>query len=173
MTTPEAPAPEAPVKSDPAPAKPSIGRRILRFLRWVGLAFALLVALLAAAYKGWIPGEDFVGDSIDVAKAKIRALGFRREAASIPAGSVVFLGSSSVATFPFAACYPGAPWVNRGIGGEDVPQLMGRLDASLPVARPAGIVIHAGQNDLRARALPIDSIVESIEHLADAVRARW
>lgn len=137
------------------------------------MAIAAVVALVTAAYKHWIPGGDAVGDYVDLARSKIRILGFRREAAGVPAGSVVFLGSSSVEAFPLDACYPGAPWLNRGVAAEIVPEMIDRLDASLPVARPAGVVIHAGQNDLRARSLPPDVIAESIGRAADAVRARF
>lgn len=147
--------------------------RALRALRWVAVAIATIVLLAVAAYKHWIPGGDLVGDYVDLARSKMRVLGFRREAASVPPGSVVFLGSSSIEAFPLDASYPGAPWINRGVAAEIVPEMIERLDASLPVARPAGVVIHTGQNDLRARALPPEVIVESIGRAADAVRARF
>jgi len=153
--------------------KPTALRRASRVLRWIFLALAVFVVLAGAAYKHWIPGGDLVGDYVDLARNKLRVLGFRREADQIAAGSVVFLGSSTVASFPFDACYPGAPWLNRGVAAETVPELLERLDASLPVARPAGVVILAGHNDLRARARPTDEIVANIERTADKVLSRF
>lgn len=155
------------------PGKPPARSAARKAIRWAPIAIGAVVLLLGASYKRWIPGGELVGDYVDLVKKKIRILGFRREAASVPEGSVVFLGSSSVGAFPFEVCYPGAPWVNRGVAAEDIPQMIDRLDWSLPVQRPAGIVIFAGQNDLRARAWPPEQVVASLGDATDAVRARF
>lgn len=98
---------------------------------------------------------------------------FAREAGRVPAGSVVFLGSSTISGFPFARLFPNAPCVNRGIGGDTTPGLIGRLDKSLPVSRPSGFVVYSGANDLRVDGRDPQAIVASTGALLDALEARF
>jgi len=133
----------------------------------------VLVALAAAAYKNVIPGGPELVDAYEALKNRGRLIAFRREAGSVAPGTVVFLGSSSVAIFPLDVYYPGRPWLNRGLGVESLVDLLERLDASLPVARPAGIVIFGGMNDLRAEAADPAVIVDRMRRVIDAIAARF
>jgi lysophospholipase L1-like esterase len=98
---------------------------------------------------------------------------FASEAADVPAGAVVFLGSSTISGFPLAARFPGAPALNRGISGETALGLLGRIDASLPVTRPAGAVLYTGVNDLRHHSIAPPEVVARVGRVLDAIEARF
>jgi lysophospholipase L1-like esterase len=142
-------------------------------LKIAALSGAALAGLAAAAYKNLIPGGPELVDGYEALKNRLRDLRFRHEAASVPAGTVVFLGSSTVAAFPLEVHFPGAPCLNRGLGAETLTDLIGRLDARLPVARPASVVIFAGMNDLRSEAADPPVIVARMERLIDTIRQRF
>jgi hypothetical protein len=65
-------------------------------------------------------------------------------------GTVVFVGSSTIARFPLDEVFPGKRCTNLGMGNETAPDLRERLERTLPATvRPAGIVLYAGSADLR------------------------
>lgn len=138
----------------------------------VGLSAAL--ALLAAlAYKNVIPGGPWLVETAEQARARWRSYTYRRDADDVPAGTVVFLGSSSIAAFPFAFYFPGSPWLNRGLPAETAHELAERVEETLPVASPSGVVIWTGMNDLRSEAQPPEVVIERVLKIADLVRARF
>lgn len=102
-----------------------------------------------------------------------RLLVYVREARRVPAGTVVFLGSSSVVRFPLEQLFPGAPALNRGLGAESVADTIGRVRWTMPAARPSGVVVWVGANDLRAFAADPLVIVERVARLLDAIDARF
>ena len=62
---------------------------------------------------------------------------------------VVFLGDSITDRWDLAAGFPGAPYVNRGIGGQVTAQLLLRFLPDVVALRPAAVVILAGVNDVQ------------------------
>jgi lysophospholipase L1-like esterase len=136
----------------------------------VGFAGASLLGLVR---RGSIPGTHRLRTWLSDQRHAARIEGFAAEAGRVPEGAVVFLGSSTIEGFPFAKLFPGAPCSNRGVGGDTTLGLLRRLDASLPVARPSGIVIYSGANDLRAfHEAPAD-IVGAMASVLDAIAARF
>lgn len=155
------------------------GRRPIRRARALAVGALLAgaggAALLFAAYRGWLPGGGPLRELLHGARDRGRVADFARKAPEIPAGSVVFLGSSTISAFPLARLYPGAPAVNRGLGGETTAGLLARLDASLPVAPPAGLILYAGANDMRVRAGAVGpaETAARVRRVLDVLSARF
>lgn len=102
-----------------------------------------------------------------------RFVRYFHESPRVPEGVVVLLGASSVVRFPLEELFPGAPVVGRGLGAESVEDTMRRLRWTMPEARPSGVIVWAGANDLRAFALDPLLIVERVARLLDAIRGRY
>jgi lysophospholipase L1-like esterase len=100
-----------------------------------------------------------------------RLRAFAAENPSVAPGSVVFIGSSTIERFPLEACFPGKPCVNRGIGNETAGELLRRLDASLPAAAPAGVVVLTGRADFLAGA-EAEELARGVGRVLDALRER-
>ena len=149
-------------------------RRSLLGLLKAGVVIGGLAAiLLAGAWLNVMPGGWRVRALWAQRRAKRQIATFQAEAPKIPAGSVIFLGSSTIEKMPFDKTYPGLPWVNRGVGGEDTVGMLDRLEPSLPVARPAGVVVNGGANDFRAGRRETPVVVARTAAVVDAVRARF
>lgn len=98
---------------------------------------------------------------------------FRAERDRLPAGSVVFLGSSTIERFPLAEIFPDKRCVNRGINGDTVDDLLGRLDDSLPAAPPAAFVINIGANDIRREGMVAADVRDRFVVLLDTLQTRY
>ena len=98
---------------------------------------------------------------------------FAPENASAPEGSILFLGSSTIEYFPLKELFPGVPCLNRGIGNESTTELLGRLSASLPDARPAGAVLYIASIDFRRRGASPDEVAARVWGVARELRARY
>ena len=63
---------------------------------------------------------------------------------------IVFLGDSITAGWSDAmpAFFEGRPYIERGIGGQTTPQMLGRFRADVVDLEPAAVVILAGTNDI-------------------------
>ncbi len=155
------------------PGAGKVKRVAIKLFKWLLVLGAALTLGAALAYKRIIPGGEWLTDTVEALRSQWRCRGYAQEAASIPPGRVVFLGSSSVAAFPMELFYAGAPWLNRGLPTETAEQLIERLERTLPVARPAGVVIWTGMNDLRSDAQPPPVVVERVARVMDMVRARF
>lgn len=162
---------EAP-KTKAAPR--TLARRILVGLVKVGLVLGGVVGfLLLGAWSNVMPGGWRVRSAWALRRTNKQIAAFQAEAPRIPAGSVIFLGASTIEKMPLGKAYPGMPWINRGVGGEDTVGMLARIDPSLPVQRPAGVVINAGANDFRAGRREAPVVVARTEAVIDAVLARF
>jgi lysophospholipase L1-like esterase/streptogramin lyase len=102
-----------------------------------------------------------------------------RAVASTPP-RVVFLGDSITDNWgrpQFGGFFPGKPYVNRGISGQTLPQMLLRMRADVIALKPAAVVILAGTNDIAANTGPetneeIEGYLSSICELADANHIR-
>lgn len=146
-----------------------VALRIFQGLFVLGFALAALAAL---AYKNVIPGGPWLIDTAEAMRIRWRRSVYEREASSVPAGMVVFIGSSSVESFPYALYFPGTPWLNRGLATETARDLAARLDRTMPDARPAGVVIWTGMNDLRSDDQPADVVAERVVAVMDLVQKK-
>jgi lysophospholipase L1-like esterase len=72
-----------------------------------------------------------------------------------PAGSVLFVGSSSIRFWrTLAQDFPQYNVINRGFGGSQIADSTYFADRIVIPYRPAAIILHAGSNDLSAGKTP-------------------
>ena len=65
-----------------------------------------------------------------------------------PAGSLLFVGSSSIRMWnSLAEAFPGHATVNRGFGGSQFSDALHWFDDLVPPHRPAAIFVYEGDND--------------------------
>ncbi len=170
----DSPAKPANEEKKRAPARRSLGLRVaLGVIKGLVALGVVVAVVLGASWLNVMPGGWRVRSEWTQRKLDAQLKAFRDESTKIPEGSVVFLGSSTVAKMPMAELYKGALVVNRGVGAENTLGLLARLEVSLPVARPAGVVVNAGANDFRADRLETKMVLERAAMLVDNVRARF
>ena len=101
-------------------------------------AVCLLVPLVASAQDDGANLERFAAENA--------ALGAPAE----DEARIVFLGDSITAGWSDAmpAFFEGKPYIERGIGGQTTPQILGRFRADVVDLEPAAVVILAGTNDI-------------------------
>jgi lysophospholipase L1-like esterase len=128
-----------------------------RARRSLAVAVAAVALVACGVVAGILPGGDLLRRVVREHRA--RAVREERSAECLrrfdaenkvaAAGGVVFLGSSTIERGPFAALFPNARVLNRGIGDENTIDLRLRLPQSLPLMRPAAVFVYAGSADLR------------------------
>jgi lysophospholipase L1-like esterase len=88
-------------------------------------------------------------------------------------GAIVFLGDSLVAGGRWEQVWPGpspAPVLNRGIAGDTMDGVLGRLDEALR-HRPRALFVMAGINDLRFEERPPEWLAGKFRELVERARA--
>ena len=75
---------------------------------------------------------------------------------------VVFVGDSITDGWKLDQYFPGAPYVNRGIGGQTTSQMLLRFRSDVIDLKPKVVVILAGTNDIAGNTGPIT--LEAIEN---------
>ena len=153
-------------------------RRTLALLS-IPMAAVLLVGSLAWydllpggwRLRGWVVphAERSAREQREHSRARLEA--FARENPGVPAGAVVFLGSSTIERFPLEEAFPGAPCVDRGIGNETATELLARLEASRPTAPAGGFVLYAGSLDFRREGAPAAVVRDRVARLLDRLQA--
>jgi lysophospholipase L1-like esterase/sugar lactone lactonase YvrE len=126
---------------------------------------------------------------VEAARASARLLDFAQlqryhdanaaVAASAP-NRVVFLGDSITDNWQrpqFGGFFPGKPYLDRGISGQTLPQMLLRMRPDVLALKPAVVVILAGTNDVAANTGPetdeeIEGYLSSICEIADAHHVR-
>jgi lysophospholipase L1-like esterase len=83
---------------------------------------------------------------------------------------VVFLGDSITDGWPINQYFPGASYINRGIGGQITGQMLGRMKADVLDLKPAAVVVLAGTNDI-ARDVAVETIKGNLSMIADLLVA--
>lgn len=156
-----------------SPRAVRIKRLVWKTAKGLVVLGALLVLAAALAYKNVIPGGPWLVDNAELLKNEWRLFTFEREADDVPAGAVVFVGSSSIAAYPLELYFRGAPWVDRGLPVETAKELAERFERTMPVARPAGVVVWTGMNDLRSDDQPPPVVIERVGRVLDMVAARY
>src|SRR5262245_6529090 len=94
------------------------------------------------------------------------------ETTGLQPGRVVFLGDSISEFTDWEDWFPGHRTANRGIGGQAIGDLMGRLDTALVDPRAVSLLI--GTNDLHGLGLSseVDSIATQMRELVREIRTR-
>ncbi len=83
---------------------------------------------------------------------------------------VVFFGSSSVDGWKLDREFPGRPFVNRGISGQNTRQMLARFDQDVIALVPSSVVLHIGAaNDLGA--IPQKETIENLRTMIRRARA--
>jgi lysophospholipase L1-like esterase len=70
-------------------------------------------------------------------------------------GRVVFFGDSITDMWRLQECFPGKPYVNRGIGGQTTAQMLVRFRQDVIALQPKAVVILAGTNDIAGNTGPV------------------
>lgn len=73
---------------------------------------------------------------------------------SFPQDAVLFVGSSSIRTWPTHASFPQWPVINRGFGGSEVAEVNYYFQEVVQPYRARVIVFYAGDNDIAAGRSP-------------------
>ncbi|MFO0588430.1 MAG: GDSL-type esterase/lipase family protein [Polyangiaceae bacterium] len=172
----EAPSASPPAESPKPPTKKPRPRWFRIVTRVVGagvLIGGVTGGALAGAWLNIMPGGWRIRAEVWTYQFHRALNKFRAENAKAPAGTVVFLGSSTIEKMPLNKLFPGAPVLNRGLGGTQTVQMWEQLDACLPKERPAGVVVNGGANDLRAgRREPLE-VLQRVIKVVDGVRERF
>ncbi len=79
---------------------------------------------------------------------------------------VVFLGDSITDMWKLQQYFSDKPYINRGIGGQTLPQMLVRMYPDVVNLHPAAVVILAGTNDIARNNGP-----QTIEMIEDNFRA--
>jgi lysophospholipase L1-like esterase len=73
----------------------------------------------------------------------------------LPAGGVVFVGSSSIKLWKtLAEDFPGIATINRGFGGSELADSLFYLDRIVLAYQPRLVVLYAGENDVNGGKTP-------------------
>jgi len=85
---------------------------------------------------------------------------------------VVFIGDSITDLWHLDECFPGKPYVNRGIGGQTTPQMLVRFRQDVIDRRPKVVVILAGTNDIAGNTGPTrnEDIEANLASMAELAR---
>ena len=150
--------------------------------RKLAASVAVLAALVGLAWFGVLPGGWTLRGWIEphaqraareqAERSAARLALFAPENRSAEAGSIVFLGSSTIERFPLSEAFPNRPCLNRGIGNETATELFERLDASLPDAPPAAVVLYAASLDFRRENRPPDILCRRVKGIVRHLRRR-
>lgn len=124
----------------------------------ISAAFNLmLIGLVIVALKVVLP-------YIFTKEMEKRANEFRERADLHRGGGVVFLGDSITAGFPVEEFFKEHYVINRGINGDTISGLLGRLEKGLFALKPSKIFILIGTNDLGEGQIP-DQILSQYDVL--------
>lgn len=85
-------------------------------------------------------------------------------------GGIVFVGDSITMGFDLSSAFPGAPVINRGIGGERTDHVLQRIDTTIAPLEPRAIFLLIGINDLLFPQLTVDQVAGNHEALVLALR---
>lgn len=120
--------------------------------------------------RGWVRPHHLRLAEEEALRRAERLAVFAAENPTVPPGSIVFLGSSTVERFPLERAFPGATCLDRGIGNEPAALLLDRLEESLPPAPPAGVVLYVASVDFRFRGRSAAWIERIAAHVIAVVR---
>jgi lysophospholipase L1-like esterase len=90
--------------------------------------------------------------------------------------AVVFMGDSITDNWDndgYGGFFPGAGYVNRGIGGQTTPQMLVRLRPDVLAFKPQVLVVLAGTNDIAGNTGPMtnEEIQENLAAMAELATA--
>ncbi|MCP3918070.1 MAG: hypothetical protein GY711_21185 [bacterium] len=155
----------------------------MRWTRWIAGGVVLAAAAVGLAWidvlpggwtlRGWVTPHAVRRARAQAEFSAERVTRFAETNATLAAGSIVFIGSSTIERFPLAELFPHKPCVDRGIGGETATELLARLGASLPHATPAGVVLYAASLDFRRENQPPAVVARRVAAIAEALHGRF
>jgi hypothetical protein len=120
--------------------------------------------------RGWFEPHALGVQRAQARRSARRLPLFLAEASSVEPGAVAFIGSSTMERFPLAACFPGRPCLDRGIGNEAALELLRRLELSLPDVPIAGFVLFTGRVDFVSGTASAPEIRRRVEAVVARLR---
>ena len=141
------------------------------WLRRIGILLAVIVALVSwPAYQLYTELEKARSEDPLVWESAIADLEIT---ANGPAGSVVFVGSSSIRLWnTLASDMAPLTTIQRGFGGAKVGDAIHYVDRLVAVSEPAAIVLFVGTNDITpGRVRSLDYMLASFATLVSRIRA--
>jgi lysophospholipase L1-like esterase len=86
---------------------------------------------------------------------------------------VVFFGDSITDLWKLEECFPGKPYINRGISGQTTPQMLVRFRQDAIDLQPKVIIILAGTNDIAGNTGPmrLEDIEANFASMAELARS--
>jgi len=88
-----------------------------------------------------------------------------------PAGSILFVGSSSIRMWNLDKYFPDMDVINRGFGGSQIADSIHYADRIIIKYRPKTIVFYAGDNDI-AVGKSAQTVASDFDTFVDKIRAR-
>lgn len=85
---------------------------------------------------------------------------------------VVFFGDSITDIWKLDTCFPGKPYLNRGIGGQTTPQMLVRFRQDVIDLKSKVVVILAGTNDIAGNTGPMknEDVEANLASMAELAR---
>ena len=104
---------------------------------------------------------------------KTACTAFRMENRFTKKGGVVFVGDSITDFCNLEIYYPGLKAVNRGISGDTIEGILGRMEVSVFDLQPSLVVLHGGANNFQEGYDDAESyIVETYRSILTQIKAR-
>ena len=104
---------------------------------------------------------------------KTSCLAFRAENMFLRKGGVVFVGDSAVEFWNLDNYFPGLNAVNRGISGDTIEGIRGRLEESIFGLSPSLVVLSGGSNNFAVGYDDVETfIVENYRAIFSAIKTR-
>lgn len=135
---------------------------------WAGRRIGIALAVVCAMGAAWLPARaatksanDISGTPAKVTRSKdspflIVAFGSSStEGAGATAPQFTYPAQTEHLFVQSFGAHPGVVVLNRGVGGEDIDDMMKRLDTDVLARKPDVVVWQAGSNDI-LRNVPVD-----------------
>jgi len=103
--------------------------------------------------------------------AEIKAFAAWDSKNAVPAGSVLFVGSSSIRLWRTHESFPDWPVINRGFGGSQISDVIHFADRIVLAYQPKVIVFYSGNNDI-ASGKSAERVLEDYRRFVQLVHAR-
>ncbi len=120
--------------------------------------------------RGWLAPHRVREALVQAEHSARRLEEFQELRSQAQPGAIAFLGSSTIERFPLETSFPGLNCLNLGIAGESAPDLIDRMEESLPDGL-GGAVLYLGSIDFRERGRRPAAIAALAGVVIDQLRA--
>ncbi len=99
----------------------------------------------------------------------IQALERKIERGESAAGSILFVGSSSIRLWDLKTAFPGVATSNHGFGGSEISDSIQFFDRIVAPVKPAAVILYAGDNDI-GKGKPSGQVVADFQQFVKLAR---